>query len=199
MTLACTLLLLSLIACGLVYGRWKQRVTISGKSATGKLSLGLGSFKILKERDIELVYFKGEKVLEIYSNATPSWYLWVGLIIENNGSLPAYLEVTKEVPDSISIEEYFYGPYKRAIPRKVWALVRLDGGDKFVEPPPEGYEDQVPDLLEEGYKLVVWLRISLSEDTVEKPEVADVALCIRARLTLWSDKVCVILHLNLDA
>ena len=113
---------------GFGYAHWTDSVTKQIKIHVGYVESTIKSYKCLSEFDDDwiekdppedLVPAEGISTLRIWTDrAFPTWWVWLGFIIQNQGPLPVEVdvpeyEVTMTPPDSVSYttEEYFYGPY----------------------------------------------------------------------------------------
>lgn len=105
--------------------------------------------------------------------AFPGWYVWVGLLIHNQGSFPGNVHApiySIEATDGIEAytEEYFYGPYTKgefAQHSDVWGKVRWKDLEAYGAPPGNV---PPPILLEpdgDAYqnKMVLWIYLELRE------------------------------------
>jgi hypothetical protein len=103
--------------------------------------------------------------------AFPGWYVWVGLLIKNQGSFPGNVHAPIygiEATDGIEAytEEYFYGPYMHGdFVKDVWGDVRWQDLEAYGAPP----GDVPPPILLEpdgdAYqnKMVLWIYLELRE------------------------------------
>ena len=84
------------------------------------------SYKVLSKYNDDLIHtYPNETELEVMGgtttisisteNAFPSWWVWIGLLIQNQGGFPANVTtpIYGPIPTNVSIEtkQYFYGPY----------------------------------------------------------------------------------------
>lgn len=105
---------------------------------------------------------------------TPSgkgWWVWVGLLIQNQGSYPANVttpiyDISNTAGVGVYTEEYFYGPYTHgdfAVHSEVWGGVRWKDLEQYGAPPGN---ISSPILLEpagDAYKnkMVLWIYLEL--------------------------------------
>ncbi len=143
-------IIITLALCGVVYSHWSERVRIISRVKMGDLCVRIGSYKILVENEEEVNLAYGTSI-KIWVRGEEEGGIWIGLVIANEGSLPAFVKYSVTLPEEFSYESYFYGPYKRGIPREVWAF----WSGSIVE----GYRNKPPNL-NIGYKFVAWHHIT---------------------------------------
>ena len=115
----------------------------------------------------------GTTTISLSTNkAFPGWYVWVGLLIQNEGDFPA--EVNKpsyDISDPAGVgvytEEYFYGPYTHgefvSVDYTVWGGIRWQDLEAYGAPPGA----RQPPLQLEPYgkayknKMVLWIYLEL--------------------------------------
>jgi len=141
------------------------------------------SYKAVSRYDDDLIdKYPPDDVLEAMGGTTtislstdkafPGWYVWVGLLIKNQGSFPA--NVTTPIYDisatdgvSVYTEEYFYGPYTHgdfvSVDHTVWGGIRWKDLEAYGAPPGNV---PPPILLEpdgDAYKnkMVMWIYLEL--------------------------------------
>jgi len=123
------LLLIPLTGFG--YAHWADRVTKQIKLHVGCVGANIISYKCYSEFDDEWITKdptedqvpkEGFSTLRISTDrAFPTWYVWIGLLIQNQGPFPVNVyepdyETTITPPNGASLrhEEHFYGPYRAA-------------------------------------------------------------------------------------
>ena len=123
--------------------------------------------------DDELEAMGGTTTISLSTDkAFPGWYVWVGLLIKNQGSFPA--NVTTPIYDisatdgvSVYTEEYFYGPYTHgdfvSVDHTVWGGIRWKDLEAYGAPlgnvtPPILLE---PDGDAYKNKMVLWIYLEL--------------------------------------
>ena len=100
------------------------------------------------------------------------WWVWVGLLIQNQGSFPANVttpdyDINATAGVGIYTEEYFYGPYTQgdfvSVDHTVWGGIRWKDLEADGAPP----GDVPPPILLEPYgdayknKMVLWIYLEL--------------------------------------
>lgn len=174
------LILIPLIAMailGISYSHWQQTLFITGTVTTGKWGTEIGSCKVLyphgydEQMDIADQKTSNNQTLQIIiEGTTGSWYMWVGLVIPNDGMLPAQVKtpIYEYILNSMNIEScftnttYFYGPFNRGDFNAVWDGTQIQDlplpestDPPFTTPPP-----QIPPVtLETSQKAVIWTKI----------------------------------------
>lgn len=116
----------------------------------------------------------------LYINTTvfPSWYVWVGLVIKNNGIFamnveePTYQNITTP-PDSVTwnTSEFYYGPYKKGeFNPAVWGDItgnnyqdklHHDEGVIGVESEDTSVYLEPPPASRNKCKLIVWIYLHI--------------------------------------
>jgi len=186
--LSLILIIISLAICGTTYTRWSEMIKIKGKVKMGDLCVRIGSCKVLVENksreEAQLAY--GNPV-KIWIEGSEEGGVWVGLVIANDGSIPAYIRYDIDLPKGFLYETYFYGPYKRGIPHKVWAF--WDGSVV------EGYSNEPPNL-NKGYKFVAWYHITWNQ-YINGTQQYESKIVYRTWFTLWSMTNKVLLYFKL--
>jgi len=170
--------LIALAILGITYSHWQQILTITGTITTGKWGTEIGSYKVLyphgydEQMPISDQLLSGNQTLQItIENTTSSWYMWVGLVIPNDGILPAQVKtpIYKYLLNSINIESYFtnttyfYGPFDRGDFNTVWDGTQIKDlpppestNPPFTTPPPQ----TPPITLETSQKAIIWTKIT---------------------------------------
>ncbi|MCW4020933.1 MAG: hypothetical protein NWF14_06875 [Candidatus Bathyarchaeota archaeon] len=183
---------------GYVYAHWTDTVFKQYKFHFGFFEAEIKSYKVLTEKKYnddmitvspkaeELEKMGGTSTLEI-SSVIPEagWYIWVGLLIHNQGSTPVLIgSPTYEISDPNNVsewftfEEHFYGPYTggefATTDPPVWS------GIKYYELPPEAKET-VLRRLEPYKKFVLWIKLQLDP---EYPGEMDFSITIAIKLAV---------------
>lgn len=179
------MLLIPLASFG--YAHWTDSVTKQIKMHVGYVDASVKSYKCVSEFDDDWImkdppepgseYPEGIKTLRIWTDrAFPGWWVWIGLIIQNQGPFPVevdvpHYKVTMTPSDSVSYthEEYFYGPYTT----KEWQTAKKTNWDfitwKYLKEygAPPGDVDVPPPIYLEAYgphvenRMVLWIFIEL--------------------------------------
>jgi len=133
--------------------------------------LEIGSWKIFLDNgfsckgfdDASLTVDKRRLAVEIYGNAS---FMWVGIVVENNDVLPAVVKGVKvwidEGTDVVvpSLQVYLYLPIKTGVGNQpYWGSVNCS------DLPIQGYLGGGNITLDPGYKLVIWIMVSLFTST----------------------------------
>jgi len=177
MTLAITLSLV-----GFTYAHWTDVIKINGHVKMAHILIGIKSEKVLMSGDVEkysnVTYevSPDEHTLEIHSkNLRPCWYIWVGLVMQNQGTLPGKIkppEYSYDPSDSwgdyFETTEYFYGPYPENTGfgnLETWGKVKINeqlqsnGTVIFTTP-----STPTPFTLNPTEKAVIWIWIHCKLD-----------------------------------
>jgi hypothetical protein len=184
--LSALLMTLSIVlsVAGFTYAHWTDAIRIEGSMKMAHILVGIKSEKVLMSQYVQKQYQSyvewersaDEHTLEINStNLGPCWYIWVGLVMQNQGPLPGQLkppeyvfEDTYGFQDYFETTEYFYGPYPENTgfgKLEVWGKVEIeedllwDGTVTFETP-----STPVPFTLEPAEKAVIWIWIHVLPD-----------------------------------
>jgi len=173
-------IVLSLV--GFTYAHWAGTVRIEGTMKMAHMLIGIKSEKVLMSKDVEkyssVTYevSPDEHTLAIYSeNLRPCWYIWVGLVMQNQGPLPGKMkppEYSYDPSDTwgnyFETTEYFYGPYPENTGfggLEVWGKAKIgedllsDGTVTFTTP-----SVPTPFTLNPTEKAVMWIWIHCKLD-----------------------------------
>jgi hypothetical protein len=173
-----------LSVAGFTYAHWADAIRIEGRMKMAHILIGIKSEKVLMSRYVQKQYqsyvewerSSDEHTLEINStNLGPCWYIWVGLVMQNQGPLPGQLkppeyvfEDTYGFQDYFETKEYFYGPYPENTgfgKLEIWGKVDIeedllwDGTATFDTP-----STPAPFPLEPAEKAVIWIWIHVLPD-----------------------------------
>ena len=168
------------------------------------------SYKAVSRFDDDLIYkYPPDDLLEAWggtttvslntSKAFPGWWVWVGLLIQNQGSFAANVSTpiyeTDVFPADalwVNTTEYFYGPYTEgdfvSVDHTVWGGVRWKDLQAYGAPP--GYRTDAPPLTLEPYgdayknKMVLWIYIQLLDEITEPPEYFNIQIEITVNATV---------------
>lgn len=162
------------------------------------------SYKAVSRYDDDLIdKYPPDDVLEAMGGTTtislstdkafPGWWVWVGLLIQNQGSFPANVttpmyDISDPAGVGVYTEEYFYGPYTHgdfvSVDHTVWGGVRWQDLEAHGAPP----GDVPPPILLEpagdAYKskMVLWIYLELL-DLNGAPEEFEVHIEITVNIT----------------
>lgn len=169
--------LMLILLSSLVYATWQDNVTKTCNITAGKVDIEIGSWKRRIENDwvnTITITQPDEDNLEISAEVSPGWYIWIGLIIHNKGTLPVMIDLpTYTIIDSYEVwnyfthKEYFYGPYHIGdeYVRQVWdgiILAQFDPEQGVIGVTPIPYGD-FPIQLDPCHKLIAWEYLYFSE------------------------------------
>jgi len=183
------LLLISLGAYA--YAHFTDEVVKKYKLHVRCLIVEIKSYKAVSRYDDDLIYkYPPDDVLEAMGGTTtislstnkafPGWWVWVGLLIQNQGSFPANVttpiyEISDPAGVGVYTEEYFYGPYTHgdfvSVSPTVWGGVRWQDLEKYGAPP----SNVPPPILLEPYggayknKMVLWIYLQLLDGPTPPP------------------------------
>ena len=186
------ILAIILSIAGFTYGHWSDKIRIEGSIEMAHILVSIKSAKVLISPYVQKQYQSyaeweispDEHTLEINStNLGPSWYIWVGLIMQNQGPLPGQIKSPQYIfedeygfKDYFETKEYIYGAYPENTGLgnlEVWGKVEIDEQlkpDGTVDFPTE-VPKPTPLPLDPMEKAVVWIWIHVIPDV--PPTAAD--------------------------
>lgn len=170
-------LAITLSIAGFTYAHWSDTMQITGSVEMAHIKMTIISYKNLTSKDIEKYSTITSELsadghtLTITADALgPGWFIWIGLVTQNIGTLPAQvkaLEYSFEDPNGLEeyfeTNEYFYGPYPEETgfgDLEVWGNVKVgedllsDGTVTFIET-----SHPLPFPADPGEKVVTWIWI----------------------------------------
>lgn len=170
---------IALSAVGITYSAWSDKIYIKGEVKMAHVTMTIISEKVLTSKEVEryseITYERqedGHYLSITCDNLKECWFVWVGLVLQNQGTIPAKLKAPEyffEGPDGFGdyfeVEDYFYGPYPENTGfgnLEVWGNVKVSnegplkptGEVTFTEP-----QKTPPFKTEPGEKTVVWIWI----------------------------------------
>ena len=193
--------MLLLTLAGFGYAHWTDSVTKQIKLHAGYVKASIISYKCLSEFDDDWIIKdppedevpeEGFSTLRIWTDrAFPGWYVWIGLLIQNQGPFPVWVDVpeykvTMTPPSYVatSIKEYFYGPYRLEEFNDAGVWGEIGGGNYEEKLDPDqgviGVDPEDPPVYLEPVggqnenKLVLWIYLEIvdgSEDFVAEIEI----------------------------
>lgn len=109
--------------------------------------------------------------ISISSKIFPCWFVWIGLVLHNQGCIPAKVNVSEYIiddPDDVwkwfKHKEFFYGPYTEeeleAVRDKVW-----DHRVWWRMPPKCVTPTEPPITLQPCQRLVLWIKLKFKPPT----------------------------------
>lgn len=181
---------------GYTYAHWTDTIRINGSIKMAHTLVDIKSEKVLMSRDVQKYSSVTYEVsadrhtISIYSeNLKPCWHIWIGLVIQNQGTLPGKVKppeiVFEGLPileDHFATTEYFYGPYPEETgfgSLEIWGKVvigehlKSDGNIAFTTPP-----TPTPFTLNPTEKAVVWIWIHCQSDIPDDAQGKTVTLKI---------------------
>lgn len=181
-----TVVILSI--AGFTYAHWADTIRINGTIEMAHILVNINSEKVLTSKDVEkyssVTYevSPDKHTLAIYSkNLKPCWYIWVGLVLQNQGTLPGKIkppiysfEDENGFEEYFETAEYFYGAYPENTgfgTLEVWGRVKIDeqlkpdGTVTFTTP-----STPTPFTIDPTEKAVMWIWIHV------KPSVPPTAM-----------------------
>lgn len=184
--------LISLTITGYTYSHWTDTLTIFGTINMGNLKIAIDDEKLIPDNGYSKT--PDNKTITISAAITTGWQIWVGLVIENNGTLPVTITHEATATNDIQYKGYFqnethfYGPYT-TIPPEAWD--DLNG----TNPPPPSGEKTPPIDVPKGDRLVVWQKIWVNGTL--PGDFISIIITSRHFATFhgWHDTVAVIYHL----
>ncbi|MEM4970556.1 MAG: hypothetical protein QXE01_04805 [Sulfolobales archaeon] len=154
---------------------WSDRLEISARIKTAKSNVHITSYKILglgQQRDGKCLAIEGyieiggsgRNAIAIFTNITPGWYGWVGLVISNDGSFPrAVSKPSISVPINFTSYTFLYGPYRSPGKTPIWSSVdicSMTDNLRSVGNPFPGEKSVSSIYLEPSYKAISWIFIN---------------------------------------
>ena len=166
------------------YAHWTDNVFKQYKFHFLCVEAEITSYKVLTEHkyndDKITVYPTSDELEQMGGTSTlqisaiipePGWYIWVGLVIHNQGVPPVLVDVpTYEFSDSNGIagnfthDEYFYGPFIKGEFANIKNDPRVWDGIKYYDLPSTYPQTTPPVRLEHCEKLILWIKLQLSPD-----------------------------------
>jgi hypothetical protein len=139
------------------------------------------SYKVLTEAqyDVGIVVYPdstelesmgGTSTLQISATITaPGWYIWVGLVIHNQGAQPVLIGAPayqfsngSDISNWFAHQEYLYGPFTQGefatVDPPVWEDI------EYYQLPPNHIQATPPVALAYSQELVLWIRLQLRQD-----------------------------------
>lgn len=197
-------LAITLSIVGFTYSHWTDTIRINGTVKMAHLKMTIISYKNLTSQEVKQysnitsqLSPDGHTLTLACDGLKPCWFIWIGLVTQNQGSLPANLkppEYSFDDPDGFQdyfeTAEYFYGPYPEETGfgnLEVWGGVKVseygplkpDGNVTFSTPfnatSPPPFE---PIPVEPGEKVVIWIWIHVHEDIPKSAEEKTVTMYI---------------------
>ena len=219
MTTAILIPLLLIPMAGFAYAHWTDSAKKNYYMHFGCVEAEIKTYKLLCPWDDELIEkWPSDDELEAMHGTTritfstyifPSWYVWIGFIIQNQGTFPVWVDApTYEVTDPNNIwdsfihNEYYYGPWPRNdVPKDVYDHVFVQSkkhlGEPLppnaVDPPPEGNVPPPIYLEPEGEvdgthtidSMVTWIFLQLDPDyPSEDPFSIEISITVTATLAV---------------
>lgn len=191
-------LAITLSIAGFTYAHWTDTVRINGTVEMAHILIDIKSDKVLISRDVQRKYNSAvwwevspdRHTLEIHSlNLGPCWYIWVGLVMQNQGPLLGQIKPPEYVfedgygfEDYFETKDYFYGPYPENTGfgnLEVWGKTKIDkhllddGTVTFITP-----SKPTPFTLNPTEKAIIWVWIHVIPDVPYTAEGKTVTLYI---------------------
>ncbi len=182
---------------GLSYAHWSDTIKIEGTAKMAHIRIKIISYKALTSKEVENystidteLSEDGHMLIIYCSNLKPCWHVWIGLVTQNEGSLPAYVKSPEYIfdgpdgfEDYFETMEYYYGPYSKDTgygKLEVWGNVVVgedlmeNGTVTFTTP------SETPPLETDPYeKVVIWIWIHVKNDTPDDIQGIEGTLYIR--------------------
>jgi len=177
--ITCILILMSIV--GFAYSHWSDTIYINGTVKMAHIGIQIKSYKNLTSRDIQKystitseLSADGRTLTITFDVVWPCWFVWVGLVTQNQGTLPAMMkppvygyEDPNGFKDYFETKDYFYGPYPESTglgTLEVWNEVKvskqlLANGDTTFKTAPEF----PPFPVDPGEKVVLWIWMHCKE------------------------------------
>ncbi|RLG59572.1 hypothetical protein DRN86_04045 [Candidatus Geothermarchaeota archaeon] len=159
-----------MVNLNVAFAHWSKTLRISGTVKTAKFVIVIGSYKVLIPKEyknvtsVESELVNNSTLKITCENVFPGWYIWVGLVIHNKGTLPARvkdvnvaIEDLDGIGDYFNVSNYFYGPYSKGDFIEVW------GGVKAEDLPFDNWKEP-PISFDPCQKVISWTRISFNTD-----------------------------------
>ena len=154
------LMLLAVLLLAGANAMWFEELGMNVGVSMASLDLSITSYKLLcqycdcDEGDCEMVVNDdGKEASVITYNVPPGSALWVGLVISNDGTVPAVLTDVVVEGEATGTEVYVYGPFRSPGNSGVWGNVELS------ELPFSGDTGLPGNDCDPSFKYVVWIKI----------------------------------------
>lgn len=162
---------------GYVYAHWTGNVLTKYKFHFFWADVTLESYQVLTDPlytgsigTIDPDWINGTRALRISAVVPePGWYMWIGLVIHNNG-LPSVLidkptyefNGPSDISSNITSEEYFFGPYDET----EFSIIQNDplvwDGIQYNQLPPSITQASPPVTLAHCERLILWIKLQLN-------------------------------------
>lgn len=163
--------IIALATLNITYSLWHENLTITGTITTGRWGTEIGSCKVLYphgyDEQMTISDQLGNQILQItIQTTTESWYMWVGLVITNDGILTANTKTPiyeySHDQNYFTTDTYFYGPFNGGDFNIVWDGTQIgDLPSPESAHPPFATPSQTPPVtLETSQKAVIWTLIT---------------------------------------
>jgi len=161
--------IIALTLTGIAYSYWQEELQIIAVVKTGFGKLTIGSEKLLVptgegfEEKHPIEYYitgDGQALVAECGNVSSNWKIAVGLVLENDGTLPVHLKDVEvwfnSSTEDFSVKKYYYGPFPPGEKfKEYWS------GLKIEEIPPIG-DREPPIPLNPNDRTVIWTVIEYS-------------------------------------
>ena len=182
---------------GLSYAHWSDTIKIEGTAKMAHIRIKIISYKALTSKEVKKystinteLSEDGHMLIIYCSNLKPCWHVWIGLVTQNEGSLPANVKPPEYIfdgpdgfEDYFETMEYYYGPYPEDTGYgnlEVWGNVVVgedlmeDGTVTFTTP------SKIPPFSTDPYeKVVIWIWIHVKNDIPDDIQGIEGTLYIR--------------------
>ncbi|MEM3737485.1 MAG: hypothetical protein QXJ75_05325 [Candidatus Bathyarchaeia archaeon] len=176
-------------------GHWNDTDSVSGTVKIGHRATIIDSWKVITPvgyppYDETTQLTPDRRTLQITATEifnvteTELWYIWVGLLVKNDGTLPVNIirPLIKFIPggNDFTVEETrFYGPYDKAGFKVVWGKVKVNDLNK---PPFTTDWKNPPIAADPTQHVVIWIKISYKG--TEPLDTAQINITIRDELAI---------------
>ena len=181
-------LLLTSQAYSLWYGKLRANFTVS----VGELDVKIGSYKIISccqcSHECPETYSSsanlspnGKRLTIIFENVYPEWKSYIGIVITNDGTLPAKLKSVNvniiedsEILNSFHYEVMYFGPYNKGdFARTVWSNIKCcDDLESLssTSPPITFYPSQ---------KIIAWIELGIDENCTKENNTLELEITLK--------------------
>ena len=171
------ILLTLLILIGISQAYWRDRLRIVGIVKTGKWTPKIGSYKIVTLPDydehglITATIREKRQCLEVTCrNVSTGWYIWVGLLVVNDGTVPVKIlspQVSIEPIDlneNFTVNTYLYGPYSSGDHIEAWDGIDTKNLSSYGSVKTITLNPVKAVTLKPSQKAVIWIKFTFNGD-----------------------------------
>jgi len=184
-------LTLTLLLTSQAYSLWYGKLRANFSVSIGELDVRIGSYKIIScchcSHECPETYSSsanlspnGKRLTIIFENVYPEWKSYIGIVIANDGTLPAKLKSVNvnligdsEILDPFYYEVMYFGPYNEGdFARTVWSNIKCcDDLESLsgISPPITFYSSQ---------KIIAWIELGIDENCTEENDALELKITL---------------------